>query len=245
MTQTLPMLRQTHPVATEVPWEPTESRLRNLYAHPEGWVRLGMIQSSDGKASGPDGLSRSLNGPEDLRILLTLRALADVVVVGAQTVREEGYGDIALPAGLSTCRGAQSPAPMLAVITGSGKLPKGLTPERTWIITTATSPAATELDQTWAPRVILAGVEHVEPALVISQLRMRGMTRLLCEGGPTVARRFFAADAVDDFCLTSSHLEGGTYSPVTPPVPQGFERHHRLEGGGFVMERWARAEVRL
>src|SRR5660398_275303 len=72
-----------------------------VYAQHPGVVRLGMIASADGRASGPDGSSRSLNGPADHRILRLLRAQADVVLVGARppetsTTRTVSYTHLTL-----------------------------------------------------------------------------------------------------------------------------------------------------
>src|SRR5580658_1525233 len=54
-------------------------------------VRLNMIASVDGAAT-VDGRSGQLGGPPDKAVFATLRSLADVVMVGAGTMRAEGYG---------------------------------------------------------------------------------------------------------------------------------------------------------
>lgn len=50
-----------------------------------------MVSSLDGAAT-HDGTSTALSSAADMRIFGTLRALADAVVVGAETVRNEGTG---------------------------------------------------------------------------------------------------------------------------------------------------------
>jgi hypothetical protein len=57
----------------------------------ENWVRANMIISQDGHFVGPSDSSRDLTGESDLKLLLLLRALSDVVLVGANTARMENY----------------------------------------------------------------------------------------------------------------------------------------------------------
>ena len=59
-------------------------------------VALSLVVSLDGQLCGPDGSSRSISGPEDLQWLRTLRAAADVIVVGAATAARERYGAISV-----------------------------------------------------------------------------------------------------------------------------------------------------
>ncbi len=56
-----------------------------------GQVRLNLIGSVSGSATGSDGTSETLTNSADRMILKVIRSLADVVVVGAATVRAEGY----------------------------------------------------------------------------------------------------------------------------------------------------------
>lgn len=57
-------------------------------------VRLNMISSLDGAVT-VDGHAGGLGGPADQRMMILLRMLADVIIVGANTVRIEGYqGDL-------------------------------------------------------------------------------------------------------------------------------------------------------
>ena len=52
------------------------------------WVRVNMVSSLDGAIS-VRGRSRPLGGPPDRRLFMVLRSLADVIVVGAGTIRAE------------------------------------------------------------------------------------------------------------------------------------------------------------
>lgn len=232
----------TSPGAETFPPDAAEAALGRLYHQRPQTVRLGMITSADGKCAGPDGSSRSLNGPEDLRILLTLRTQADVVLVGAQTARRERYGTLTLPDAMTEHRRAAglNAQLQLAVVTRSGNLPPGLDPASTWLVTTAGSPAARRLAPDWESRVIYAGTDGVSPRSMIRELGARGMTRVLCEGGPTLAQELVGRHLIDDYCVTTSPKPGGASAAKTPPVPAGFTRTHELVGGGFTIRRWRR-----
>ncbi|HSJ20547.1 MAG TPA: dihydrofolate reductase family protein, partial [Nocardioidaceae bacterium] len=100
----------------------------DAYAVPDvpRHVRVNMVSSIDGAAT-LDGRVRTLTGPADQRLLLLLRALADVLVVGAGTVRAEGYGPLRVDPALAPLRQAaeQSAAPRLVVPTRSLDLDLG------------------------------------------------------------------------------------------------------------------------
>ena len=68
--------------------------LRRAPRHRVGdrpWVGLCMIASLDGSTV-VAGKSGGLSNPDDVAVLATLRRAADAIVVGASTVRQEGYG---------------------------------------------------------------------------------------------------------------------------------------------------------
>src|ERR1700754_3438691 len=59
-------------------------------------VFFNFIETLDGRAA-LDGSNRPLGGPADLEMLLSLRAVADAVLIGPGTVRAEGYGRLVSP----------------------------------------------------------------------------------------------------------------------------------------------------
>ena len=84
--------------------EPDDTALHSLYAVPAStpdaarpFVRANFITTVDGRGSGKDGTSSSINNPADKRVFDLLRSLADTVLVGAGTVRGEGYGRLEAP----------------------------------------------------------------------------------------------------------------------------------------------------
>src|ERR1700722_2741182 len=107
-----------------------DGELPQLYAYPEqqrNWVRANFITSVDGGATA-DGSSGAMGGPGDRHIFNLLRELADVIVVGAGTVRIEGYSGAHL--GVSQRQGrqarGQSEVPPLAIVTKSGRLDRDM-----------------------------------------------------------------------------------------------------------------------
>ncbi|MDP9405144.1 MAG: dihydrofolate reductase family protein, partial [Actinomycetota bacterium] len=83
-------------------------------------VVVNMVASVDG-ATVAEGVTEGLSSPADKRIFFLLRSLADVILVGAQTVRAEGYGPARVAADAMAARRerGQSPAPRVAVVSRS------------------------------------------------------------------------------------------------------------------------------
>src|SRR3954451_5740078 len=66
--------------------------LRELYAAPDQpWLRVNMVSTVDGAATGDDGTSRSINNDADKVVFDLLRDLSDALVAGHARVRREGH----------------------------------------------------------------------------------------------------------------------------------------------------------
>lgn len=75
-----------------------DGSVEDLYAWPDRpWLRVNMVSTVDGAAQGPDGLTGTINNAVDQQVFDLLRVGADAVVVGAGTVRAEGYGPLGKP----------------------------------------------------------------------------------------------------------------------------------------------------
>ena len=74
-----------------------DERIVATYAFPDdkAWLRVNFVSSLDGAAT-RDGRSGGLGDDADHRVFDLLRRPADVVLVGAGTVRTEGYGAMTL-----------------------------------------------------------------------------------------------------------------------------------------------------
>lgn len=193
---------------------PTSDELLHLYAAPASpWTRANMVSTLDGRASGPDGRSGSINSAADQQVFACLRALSSVVVVGAGTVRAEGYGRLRAPARFREHRAATGllEHPVLAVVTASGDLPEHLLePDpargRLLVLTTGGVPRAQRehLARSLGARdeIVVCGEDRVDPATAVNAFRARGLVEVLCEGGPRLLRDWVDAGVVDELCLT-------------------------------------------
>ena len=105
--------------------DPSQVDMADLGAHydwpGDTWLRACLVMSVDGALAGPDGLSGSLSSPADRAVLAAVRSNADAYLVGAATVRAEGYRAVrAHPVhGPARVARGQLPAPVLAVVSAS------------------------------------------------------------------------------------------------------------------------------
>ena len=82
-------------------------------------LRVNFVSSVDGAAT-RDGLSGGLGDAADRRYFELLRRVADVVLVGAGTVRAEGYGPMRVSDASVAWREAHglTPHPVFAIVSG-------------------------------------------------------------------------------------------------------------------------------
>jgi riboflavin biosynthesis pyrimidine reductase len=215
------------------------------------WLRANMVTSLDG-ASRLDGLSDGLSSEGDKRIFGVLRALADVVLAGAQTVRAEGYRPAKARAEFAQARAArgQQPAAAIAVVTRSLDLDldlplftEPLVP--TLVITCADAPADALRATRKVADVVIAGEEQVDLAAAVAALAERGWTRLLTEGGPRLLGQLAADGLLDELCLTLAPLVASGDAPRITNGPAGLTQRmdlvSLLEEKGFLFARYARS----
>jgi riboflavin biosynthesis pyrimidine reductase len=198
-----------------------EVDLASAYAYPSElrdgcWVRANMVSSVDGAAT-VDGKAGGLSGSTDQQVFAFLRGLSDAVLVGAGTARIEGYRAMKAKDEYAAARAArgQRPAPVLVVASArleldpESKLFHG-GPERTIVVTPASSPADRRLLLADVADVVVAGDEQLDVPAVVEALVERGLTRVLCEGGPSLLADVAAAGRLDELCLTiAPRLVGG------------------------------------
>lgn len=237
------------------------ARLTDLYAGltlptpSDGacWVALGMISSLDGAAT-VGGRSGGLGDEADRLALSRLRGAADAVLVGAATVREEGYGPLTGSERRRADRAARGldEVPRLAIVTRSGDLDPaaavfGDPAQRPLVLTTAAGagPARARLSE--VADVVELSAERLDVRAVLEQLASLGLRRVACEGGPRLAARVLAADLVDEVFLTLAPVAVAGDGPRIAAHP-GTEVLHRMrlvslwehEGELFLRYRHAR-----
>ena len=193
----------------------------------ECWVTGHMVTGLDGTASA-GGRVGSLSTAPDQALFRRLRQIADVVLVGAETVRREGYGPVRLSEEAQEQRRSQgrSSTPPLAVVSRSlafdwssrafADAPEGA---RTHVITSASADPQRRAEAEQVATVVVAGEDRVEPVAALRALAGLGHRVVLCEGGPTWLGEVVAADRLDELCLSVSPVMGGDPLPVsvTPP----------------------------
>ncbi|MEV0372203.1 pyrimidine reductase family protein [Streptomyces sp. NPDC050636] len=257
-----PTARAVAPDPVDREW--TLDELADAYAYPEtddpvragrtGWLRANMVSSMDGAAH-HEGRSQPLSSTADMRIFGVLRGLADAVVVGAETVRQEGYRPARAREAFAARRAAasQGPAPAIAVVTaGLGldfTLPLFTEPLVPTLVLTGEGAPADRVREARAAgvEVLFAGEGlGVDPVRVAGMLAERGHTRLLTEGGPKLLGQFAAAGALDEMCLSLAPVVAVGDAPrimngPAVPVPERFTLVSVLEEAGFLFTRYRRS----
>lgn len=208
-----------------------DRQLAEVYAVPRTpWLRVNMVSTVDGAATGANGKTGSINNPADKRGFDTLRALADAVVVGAGTARAEGYREEAVP---------------LVLVSRRGEVPERLrnaAPGKVLLATCATAPALQESRELLGTEhVLLLGEEEVDLVALREALVDRGLRHLLSEGGPRLLADLVRAGVVDELCLSVvPGLVGGDHPRITVggDVELPLELQVLLEEDGTLLGRW-------
>jgi riboflavin biosynthesis pyrimidine reductase len=186
-----------------------------------------MIATADGRAT-IAGRTGPIANRADYELFHALRTRVDAVMVGAETVRVEGYGRM---------------NPMAILVTRTARVPAGVgllkAPENRVLVLTP-SPDAT-LPET------AAQVTYLRAPLAEGVRRLRtghGVESILCEGGPQLLGDLVRADLVDELHLViASKLAGGpdpftivTGALLDPPVELRLLSLH--ESGDYVFLRY-------
>jgi riboflavin-specific deaminase-like protein len=179
------------------------------------YTMLNMTSTLDGRAS-IGGRSSAIGNRADRELFHALRASVDAVMVGAGTVRVEGYGRIIAqePTRRLRLERGLSEEPLACIVSGRLSLPPDTPllrePAARLVIIT---PSAASLPASEA------NVEYVRAAhdgrldlpAALTELRERFAVRmLLCEGGPHLNSELLLAGLVDELFLSlSPKLAGG------------------------------------
>lgn len=235
----------------------SDDELRDLYDYPADpalpWVRANFVSSIDG-AAWVDGRTEGLGTPSDKKVFGILREVADVILVGAGTVRAEDYRGARTNEARREWRLANGLAavPPIAVVSASA----AIEPDSRLVTDTAVPPIVitcvdAPADRKQALTEARAQVVELEaaplaPAAVLGLLDSLGLRRVLCEGGPSLFGELLADDAIDELCVTTSPLlVGGDHgrislSPNAVRTPM-MRSHLLLDDDGTVLARWVRA----
>ncbi|MET0741343.1 MAG: dihydrofolate reductase family protein [Candidatus Nanopelagicales bacterium] len=215
--------------------------LYEVYAYPEApprgwWLRANMVATVDGATSDSAGLSGGISSEADKQIFRVLRGLADCVVVGAGTVRAEGY------------RAADVP---IAIVSRSLDLPFESSlftgRHRTIVITCESAPPDRLAYAHEVADVIEAGGDDVDLVDAWDGLVDRDFSRLLTEGGPLLLDQLTQAGLLDEICLTTSpRLVGGDAHRILDGAwledPVALDLHSLLEHEGVLFASYRGAD---
>lgn len=176
-----------------------------------------LAQSLDGRIATTSGVSRWLSGGEDLLHTHRMRAIADAVLVGANTVLHD---DPQLTVRL--CAGRN---PVRAVIDPDGRLDgsqrvftDGAAPTLLLVADDLARPGERRGQAEVIP--IPRGAHGLDPHAIRDALHRRGLTWLFIEGGGVTVSRFLAAGALDRLQITVAPviLGSGRPSIVLPEI---------------------------
>lgn len=165
------------------------------------WVLANMVSGVDGSVA-IAGRTKEMSSEADRTLFHHLRTLADVILVGASTVREERYGP-------HRPKDGSAPTP-IAVVTNTVEL--DLTSPfftdavaRPIILTSERAPADAVARARAVADVRVIGTDGVDLGAAIDDLG--GV--ILTEGGPTLLAAIMLADRLDELCLTMAPIAGG------------------------------------
>lgn len=146
----------------------------DAYAWPAGlWVRANLVASDSGQTSGTSGTSSDLTSVEDRNLLRRIRQDCSALVVGAASIRAEGWH---LP-----------PRAHTHVVSRGSTLP--------WETCPDTSRVTEWMAQ---PREALSTLV----TRVVNDVASRGATSILCEGGVASVRALAQANLLNELCLS-------------------------------------------
>jgi riboflavin biosynthesis pyrimidine reductase len=213
-------------------------------------LRVNFVSSLDGAAT-HDGVSGGLGDEADRLVFDTLRMLTDVILVGAGTVRAEGYGGIRFSEDAVAWRVAAGLPhhPPVAVVSARLDLDPAhpvftRAMVRPLVVTHARAPEDRRVALAEVADVLVCGEDAVDAALMVRTLTERGLRQVLCEGGPALFGSLLAADAVDEICLTLAPVaEAGNATRIaTGPVatPRRMHLSHVLQAGDTLLLRYLR-----
>ncbi len=239
---------QTVPVIS-----PDELLARYAPIRPGPLLRVNFVASVDGAVE-VDGRSGPLGTEPDRAVFRVLRTRCDALLVGAGTLRREGYRPVLLDESRRAWRLANGLARYPTLVVASAALDLDPAhpalagaPVRPIVLTHAGAPAGRRAALAAVADVLVHGDRELDLGAALADLRARGLAQVLCEGGPALFGSLYAADLVDEVCLTIAPVLAGPGAgriiagPAGGSPVRGLRLVHVLEIGGTVLLRYARA----
>jgi len=176
-------------------------------------VILKLAVSADGKAGAPGRKPLAITGEAARERVHLLRAQSDAIMVGIGTALADDP--------MLTCRlpGMEKYSPVRVVLDSALRLPPGSRMARSardvpvWAVTGGEASRAAEDALLREGVTVLRAAQsdgRLDLAAVLKLMGARGVTRLMVEGGPTLAAALLAADLIDEAVLFQSSKVVGT-----------------------------------
>ena len=178
-------------------------RMRDGRSH----VALKLAIAADGKVGAAGRKPVAITGEVVRERVHLMRAQSDAVIVGIGTALADDP--------LLTCRlpGMAASSPVRIVLDSGLRLPLGSRLVRSardvpvWVVAGTAAPPSAEEALTAEGVTVLRVTDTKGPldlAIALKLIAARGITRLMVEGGPTLAAAFLAADLIDEAVLFDS-----------------------------------------
>ena len=176
-------------------------------------VILKLAVSADGKAGAPGRKPLAITGEAARERVHLLRAQSDAIMVGIGTALADDP--------MLTCRlpGMEKYSPVRVVLDSALRLPPASRLARSardvpvWVVTGGEASRAADDALLREGVTVLRAAQsdgHLDLAAVLKLMGARGVTRLMVEGGPTLAAALLAADLIDEAVLFQSSKVVGT-----------------------------------
>ena len=214
---------------------------------------LNMVTSLDG-GTALSGGATAITDPDDQALFGAFRGIADVILVGAATVRAENYGPVKISSEVQTARieSGQAPLPRIAVLTRNLNLDPDSRffsdPAHPPLVFTGSSAPKDDIRILGDSAEVKVGDSPlVDPAEVVSTLAEMGHQIILCEGGPSINGQLLEADLVDEFNISTAPVAiGGNSSRLahsSAEINPGleFELDAILAGDRMMFSRYLRS----
>jgi len=188
-----------------------------------------MATSLDGRITTRTREHITLGTRHDRHLMDVLRSRCDAVIVGAGTVRHDGFPVLVRDAAVRRARVARGrpPHPLNVVLSRSLDLPVARDifrrPDTEKVIfTSSLAPRARVQRFARIAEVVVLRGRTVKPAAVLRELGARGMKNVLLEGGGEL-----------HFAFAREHLVDEIYVTITPRLIGG-DAPSLLDGRGFL-----------
>ena len=191
------------------------------------YVQLKMALSADGFVAAAGGARTQISCPAATAQLHLVRAMADAIMIGIGTVLADDP--------LLTCRlpGMESRSPVRVIIDSRLRLPLAsrlVATARevpTWVISTVGAPPEAEraLRQAGCEVMLVSRREDgsVDIGAALRLLAVRGITRVMSEGGPILAQTLMTSHLADEIIVARSPDALGAGVPgFIAPMPERY-----------------------